>query len=307
MRAKGLLFSYPGSKWRLAPQFQRYYPIHRVFADLFGGTAAVIGRQEQHALEIYNELDPLVCNVFTVLKDAVCCAELVRLLESTSNSCDQYKLCKQVMADPSESPTRRAWAFVTCGVIGFAGHPAVVNSWTPSHKQRRELRDLPDKVIWWQNRFRNVVVKNRPWEEIVEQYDSPDTCFFADPPYLSQVLGGQANSYYRCQMDMSAHIALIERLRAIKGYVLLCGYNHPRYTEQLFHWRKVAFCARVTMNSGKKRGKRLEQVWLNYEDDGRRIEGTRLRVAQRYINIMGNADEAIKYVERVKRLKRLLT
>ena len=54
-----------------------------------------------------------------------------------------------------------------------------------------------------------------------------------------------------------------------------------------------------------KREKRQEQVWMNYEDDGSRIEGNRLRIARRYIDIMGGEEEAIRYLERVAQLRRL--
>ena len=55
----------------------------------------------------------------------------------------------------------------------------------------------------------------------------------------------------------------------------------------------------------RKRDKRVEQIWLNYTDDGSKIEGNRLRIAKRYINIMGGDEEAAKYLERVKRLRQL--
>jgi DNA adenine methylase len=303
MKAEGLLFSYPGSKWRLAPQYQGLYPPHTRFVDVFGGSGALLARKEPRGIEVYNDLDAAVYNTIAVVRDELKSAELRGLVRNTSDSPDQYKKCKQVMADPNESPARRAWAFLVCGTIGFSGHPSVVNSWTPDH--RRELRALPDKLVWWRDRLRQVCVENRPWQEIIDLYDSPDTFFFCDPPYLSQVLSSTAR-LYQCQMDASEHTDLIERLRTIKGYALLCGYNHPKYTELLFHWRKLGFHSRATMSSGKKRGKRLESIWLNYEEDGSKIEGNRLRIARRYIKIMGNEEEAARYVERIRRLRRLL-
>lgn len=56
---------------------------------------------------------------------------------------------------------------------------------------------------------------------------------------------------------------------------------------------------------GNRREKRTEIAWLNYESDGSRIEGNRLRIAKRYIEIMGGEDEARKYLERVAQLRRL--
>ena len=71
-KAKGLLFSYPGSKWRLGKRFERYYPPHRVYIDMFGGSAALIRRQEPRVTEVYNDVDSDVFNVFAIVKDRTC-------------------------------------------------------------------------------------------------------------------------------------------------------------------------------------------------------------------------------------------
>jgi DNA adenine methylase len=304
MRIDGLLFSYPGSKWRLAPRYQRYFPRHRFFVDVFGGSAAMISRQAPRVVETYNDLDTSVYLVFAAVKDPTACEEVLRLLESTSNDREQYRACKAVLADPNESSVRRAWAFLVAGTIGFSGHPALANGWTQSEMQRRDLRNLPAKVRWWHDRLQGVCLENRPWQEIVEARDSPDTFFFCDPPYPPGVLRSSAGQYYQHRMGLRAHVELIEKLRTIRGRALLCGYNHPKYTELLFYWRKLTFQTRETMSG--KAGRRQEIAWLNYEDDGSKSEGNRLRIAKRYVQIMENEDEAARYVERIKRLRRLL-
>jgi site-specific DNA-adenine methylase len=158
-------------------------------------------------------------------------------------------------------------------------------------------------VKWWHDRLQAVRLENRPWQKIVERHDSPETFFFCDPPYLSGVLRSSADQYYQYRMDADAHEELIERLRTIQGYAWICGYHHPLYTELAFHWSKVMFAARETMSG--RAGRRKEIAWRNYEDDGSKVEGNRLRIAKRYVQIMRSEEEAIRYVERVKRLKRL--
>jgi DNA adenine methylase len=303
MRPDGLLFSYPGSKWRLAPRFQRLFASHKVFVDVFGGSAAMLARQQPRAGQVYNDLDSLVHNVFFTVKDAGSCGELLQLLTATSNDREQYQVCKRALADANETSVRRAWGFLTCGNLGFSGHPAIVNSWVDHTRQRRRFATLPARIRWWHERLRTVHLEHRTWQEVVDLYDSLDTLFFLDPPYLSGVLRSAADQYYRCRMDAEAHVEMIERLRTIEGRCMICGYNHPLYTQRLFHWRKITFTARETM--GGRAGKRQEVVWLNYESDGSRIEGTKLRIAKRYVQIMQGEEAAIAYVERIKRLRQL--
>ncbi len=57
---------------------------------------------------------------------------------------------------------------------------------------------------------------------------------------------------------------------------------------------------------GGKAGKRQEIAWLNYTDDGSKIETNRLHIAKRYIQIMGGHAEATAYLERIERLRQLL-
>lgn len=304
-KASSLLYCYPGSKYRLARRFQRCFPPHRVYVDVFGGSGAMIARQEPRAVEVWNDLDFTVYNTLAAVKDARGCREILRLLTTTSNDREQYQNCKRILADENEPDTRRAWAFAVCGNIGFSAHPALASGWVCHERQRRDFLTLPARIKWWHGRLRNVQLENRPWQEIVDIYDGPDVLLFCDPPYLAEVLRNRGDQYYQCQMDVAAHVELIERLRRIKGFAFICGYNHPLYTRHLFHWRRVTFSARETM--GGKAGRRKEIAWLNYHDDGSRLETNRLWIARRYVKIMGNEEEAIRYVERIKRLRRLLT
>ena len=299
-----LLFRYAGSKMRLGKRYVQHFPPHRMSVDVCGGTGALFVCKPPSEIEIYNDVDANVAGVFQTLQDPAACEELLRLLENTPNGRSQYETCKQVVVDPTETSVRRAWAFLTCGAIGFCGHPVVKHGWISPRHGKQYLLKLPDRVLWWRERFRRVYVENKPWQEIIDLYDSPDTFFFVDPPYLPGVLRYSQDTYYVHTMPMAEHIELIERLRRIKGFAFLCGYNHPLYTELLFHWRKLTFEVKLTMG-GNRREKRKEITWLNYESDGSKIEGNRLRIAKRYIKIMGGEEEARKYLDRVVQLMRL--
>ena len=299
-----LLLQYPGSKWRLGEKYVRYFPAHRTYIDVCGGTAALFARKPRSTIEIYNDIDANLSNVFAVLQDADGYEELLRLLENTPNGRLQYKICKRVVTDPTETTVRRAWAFLTCAAIGFSGHPVVQDAWVSPRHGKHSLLKLPENLRWWRERFRRVHIECKPWQEVLDIYDAPDSFFLVDPPYIPAVLRHSHDTYYVHAMDRAEHIELIERLRQIKGLAFLCGYNSPLYTELLFHWRKLTFQVTPTMG-GKKREKRTECAWLNYENDGSKIEGNRLRIAKRYIKIMGGEEEARKYLERVVQLRQL--
>jgi hypothetical protein len=123
MMPKHLLFCYAGSKWRLAKKYNRLYPRHRHFVDVFGGTGAVIARKPRSPVEIYNDLDNLAYNVFSVLQVRDRYTQLAELIENTPWSRRQYEVCRSILAAPETvDEIRRAWAFLVCGSVGFSGH-----------------------------------------------------------------------------------------------------------------------------------------------------------------------------------------
>ena len=78
-----LLLQYPGSKWRLGKQYVRYFPAHRTYVDACAGTAALFARKQRSTIEIYNDIDANLFNMFQVLQDAASYEELLRLFENT--------------------------------------------------------------------------------------------------------------------------------------------------------------------------------------------------------------------------------
>ncbi len=278
MRSDGLLFSLP--RFQVAargPRYQRLYPPHRVYVDLFGGSAAMIARQPPRTTSrsITTSTSERVqrvrdCEGLALQRYSSCWR--ARRMTGSNTRC-----AGESWPIPVSPVSEKHGPFIVCGTIGFSAHPALANGCTRYEHRCRALRTLPGKLHWWHKRLQPVHLENRTWQEIVEQYDSPDTFFFCDPPYLPGVLR-KACKYYQHDMDAAAHVELIERLRKIKGRCLICGYHHPLYTQLLFHWRRITFVARESM--GSRTGKRKEVVWLNYESDGSKIEGNRLRIAR---------------------------
>ncbi|CAM4398492.1 hypothetical protein PAPH110629_10945 [Paenibacillus phoenicis] len=73
-------------------------------------------------------------------------------------------------------------------------------------------------------RLIGVYIENRSFEEVLARYDSADTFFYCDPPYLG--LSG-----YLYKFDESDHRKLRELLGGIKGKFLLSINDHPTIRE----------------------------------------------------------------------------
>jgi DNA adenine methylase len=65
----------------------------------------------------------------------------------------------------------------------------------------------------------------------IRKYDTPDTLFYCDPPYVS------AEKYYDVPFMMEDHERLAGLLKGIKGKFVLSYYDHPFIREQYSGYR----------------------------------------------------------------------
>lgn len=93
-------------------------------------------------------------------------------------------------------------------------------------------------------------------------YDSEDTLFYCDPPYLHETRGD--SKAYGFEMDVEEHRNFASVANSCSGKVAVSGYEHPLMDDLLppdkWH-RNVA--PEKTIHSTK--GVRQEIMWTNYK------------------------------------------
>src|SRR5271166_1742362 len=92
-----------GGKSRLAPRIIGYFPPHKTYVELFGGSAAVLLAKEPSPVEVFNDIDNQLFNLFRVLRDDRAFRRLQRGIELTLYSRAEFDLAKQESDDPVES------------------------------------------------------------------------------------------------------------------------------------------------------------------------------------------------------------
>lgn len=63
--------------------------------------------------------------------------------------------------------------------------------------------------------------------EIIRCWDSPETVFYIDPPYVPETR--RTKRMYAHEPDIEHHRQLVELLLQLRGYALLSGYAHAVY------------------------------------------------------------------------------
>src|SRR5205807_4513883 len=80
---------------------------------------------------------------------------------------------------------------------------------------------LPDIAL----RLLRVQIENRPALDVIRLYDSPNTLFYCDPPYVHETRGDA--KAYGYEMTNAEHEALAVALNGVRGKVALSNYNSP--------------------------------------------------------------------------------
>lgn len=114
------------------------------------------------------------------------------------------------------------------------------------------LREIAERLL-------RVQIENRPAAEVIRLYDSPDTLFYCDPPYLHATRGD--SKAYGFEMDVEQHRELAETLAGCQGKVALSGYRCEAMEEWYADWNRFDAPAKQCHSTKKPR---YECLWANY-------------------------------------------
>jgi len=257
-------------------------PKHRIYVEVFGGGASLLLAKEPSLVEVYNDLDAGLVNLFRVLRDPALFAEFRRHVQLTPYSRGEFYRYRELWraGQAPADPVENAVAFFVLARQNFGGRFG--NSWGVTVTQ--SSRGMASTVSAWLSaidllpevaeRFLRVQIECLDWRRLLPIYDTAETFFYLDPPYLpSTRKGGQ----YTHELSESDHEDLVDALLALKGKALISGYANPLYTKlEAAGWRRrdfatVCHAAPRTRASGLRgsgsltaNAPRTETVWSNY-------------------------------------------
>lgn len=260
---------YYGSKWRLFPWIESFFPPHATYCEPFGGSAAILLRKEPVVLEVYNDVDAQVVNFFRVLREETQRARLIELLQLTPYSKVEFVTAHCTSADPALDAVERARRLFVRGWQGYG--PGSASTDRAVGWARGRAAPLSDQVRSWlgaipnldrvAERLRTVQIEHDSAWAIFERYDSPDTLFYVDPPYVASTLS--ANKEYRSPFTDGDHRRLAEVLEQVQGMVVLSGFDCPLYNELFGAWERREKRALTVGRTAEGRAFRTEVLWLN--------------------------------------------
>jgi len=241
-------------------------PLHKVYVEPFGGSATVLFAKQPSEVEIYNDLDSALYNFFKVLRDKP--DELYHLVQFTEYGRQVLKEAVDVYRNPQlYSDVKWAWSVFVVYNLSWCGRETLFML----HKNPRVIKHVVKKFNKRKNalmemaqRLRNVIIENRDCHKVLDYWDSEDTLFYLDPPYLPQTR--VVKKYYDYEMHEADHIKLLQHIKQLKGKVLLSGYDNPLYDEYLDGWYKMVISKYKRMTGLGSSTKHVhETLWWNYD------------------------------------------
>jgi len=256
---------YHGGKWRLAPWIISHFPPHRVYVEPFGGAASVLLRKQPAALvDVYNELDGEIVNLFRVLRDPDLSVQLCDAITLTPYARAEFALSYELSTDPVEQARRTA----VRAYMGFGSDSASgartgfrANGNRQNMHPARDWIGYPKALALIVERLRGVVIENRDASDCMRQHDASSTLHYVDPPYIPDsrsVHTRRSGKGYRHELTAAEHESLAAALHDMAGMVVLSGYDSDLYRALYDGWRRSERAARA--DAGLYR---TEVLWLN--------------------------------------------
>ena len=265
-RGKYIAFGWYGGKYSHLDWLNPLLPEATHFCDVFGGSAAVLLNRKPSPVETYNDLDSELVTFFRVLRDqkdslveaigltpfsreelARACNEPTASLSDLERARRFFVRARQVRTGLAQTASAGRWAH--CLLTSRAGMAGAVSRWLGSVE---DLSEIAQRLL-------RVQIENAPALEILSRYDSSETLFYCDPPYVHDTRGDR--KAYAHEMTDRDHRELASALRAVKGKVALSGYHGPLYNELYGDWWRVEADAKMCHSVKQER---TEVLWTNY-------------------------------------------
>lgn len=265
-----IAFGWYGGKYSHLDWLLPLLPYTTHYCEPFAGSGAVLFNREPSPVETYNDLDGEVVNFFKVLRERK--EELIEQIGLTPFSRKEYERALTYGKDNGEAldelerarkffirarQTRTGLAqkasigrWANCKLTSRSGMSGSISRWLGS------IDTLPAVAM----RLIRVQIENLPASEVVRKYDSVETTFYCDPPYVHESRGDINAYYYEMSEEEHRELALV--LHNCQGNVAISGYKGELMERLYGDWYQT-IASPKRAHSVKKM--RQEVLWTNYD------------------------------------------
>lgn len=261
---KRVLVRWHGGKAYLAKAILNVLAVpHDCYTEAFGGGASVLLRKAPSPVEVLNDFDDDIVNLYRVLRDVRKSARLREALRLTPYARTEFYAAHEREAE--DDAVERARKTIVRQSMGFASQSARLNHLTVGFRNNSDIDRAPvkdwigypafvEKVGW---RLSGVMIENRPAIQVLLDHDRPTTVHYVDPPYVLETRS-DARKGYNAEMTDADHAKLLDVLGGLQGLVCLSGYASALYDDRLSGWERRELGTKDMAGQ-----QRTEVLWLN--------------------------------------------
>lgn len=244
-------FGWVGGKSLLAKHIIPLMPSHLRYVEVFGGALSVFYQKEPSKVEIVNDINSALINLHRIIRTRP--DSLSAELNSMFRSRELFYSIKDGKIKPRNEIQKAAFYFYLISIsFGSKGDNFAMGK-SRSHKSI--YRDFNV----YSRRLKRALIENLSYERLIKEYDSPETLFYVDPPYVG------TENYYKMinGFTMRDHENLADILKSIKGKFML-SYNNCEVVRELYKEFKFKELAVNYSLNGRAREKGSEFLIMNY-------------------------------------------
>ncbi|KAA3658041.1 MAG: DNA adenine methylase [Chloroflexi bacterium] len=271
--AKKIAFGWYGGKFSHLDWLLPLLPKTTHYCEPFGGSAAVLINRHPSPVETFNDIDGELVNFFRVLRTQK--EELLEAIGLTPFSREELRIAvndslegiadlerarrffvraRQVRTGLAQTASEGRWAH--CKLTSRAGMAGAVSRWLGSVEGLSEIAQ----------RLLRVQIENEPALKVIKRFDSPETLFYCDPPYVHE--SRSDTQAYAYEMSDEDHRQLAEVLNNVQGKVALSGYHSPLMKELYGDWTFIEAPTKKAHSTNTRpdttKQTRTEVLWINY-------------------------------------------
>jgi len=257
---------YQGGKSKIAKWIIEAFPKHRCYVEVFGGGASVLLTKERSKGEVYNDVYKQIVIFFRYLRNSP--EELKEyLLNLPFSRVEHDRLQKLLLNGELEEELEIASSIFFLSFSSFSGE--LSSNFSPSIVRNKALNYYvnTNDLERFSERFRGVAIECLDFRECIKKYDSSETLFYCDPPYLERKQG-----YYQVPFNYRDHRDLAKILNVIEGLVVVSHFESEEIRELYPEPRWVVLEKDVSVSTSfwkgmNKRPRVKELLFLNFKSD----------------------------------------
>jgi len=202
------------------------FPDKPKYVEVFGGSGVVLLNKPRVKCEVFNDIEKGLVEFYKCLQDPVRLKKISERLAATVHSRDFWNWCKDGEDHSKGDDLAFKWYYMTRNSFGQQGR-AFGRSVGIYNADSRKLINSIEGFPEIHDRLFEVLIESQGFRQVMRDFDSEDTLFYLDPPYLDTF-----SNTYKHKFVKSDHKELLELIGKCKGTCVVSGYASELYDSQ---------------------------------------------------------------------------